>query len=227
MEPRFPGFSPDARKFLRELAANNNRGWFAQNKARYEKSVREPLLELTHELGAGLERYSPGYLTDPKKAVYRIYRDVRFARDKSPYKTHAAAVFAFRGVEKHAGAGYYFHFSADELLVGGGVYAPGSAELLKIRRRIAADPEALRAVVAAPAFAKRFAGIEGDKLKRIPKGFPADHPAADLLVYKQFLAGAALPASMIESPEISRTITRHFQAIAPFIQYLNGAVAEV
>ena len=226
MEPRFPGFSPDARRFLRELAANNNREWFAQNKARYEKSIREPLIELAHELGSALERYSPGYVTDPRKAVYRIYRDVRFARDKSPYKTHAAAVFAFRGVEKHAGAGYYFHFSADELLVGGGVYAPGSAELLKIRRRIAADPEALRAIVAGPAFSKCFAGIEGEKLKRIPKGFPRDHPAADLLVYKQFLAGAVLPASTIESPGVCAAISEHFKAIAPFIQYLNQAVAE-
>ena len=224
MPSRFPGFSPDARAFLRELAANNNRDWFLQNKTRYEQSVRAPLIELVHELGTELDRCSPGYVTDPRKAVYRIYRDVRFSKDKSPYKTHAAAVFAFRGPEKHAGAGYYFHFSADELLVGGGVYAPGSAELLKIRRRIAADPDELRAIVANRMFKKLFTGIEGERLKRIPKGFPRDHPAADLLVYKQFLAGAVLPASEIESPGVAAAITKHFQAIAPFIQYLNRAI---
>ncbi len=226
METHFKGFSPDARKFLRELAENNNRDWFLRNKARYEESVRAPLIELVRDLGADLESYSPGYVTDPKKAVYRIYRDVRFSKDKRPYKTHAAAVFAFRGPEKHAGAGYYFHFSAEELLVGGGVYAPGSAELLKIRQRIAAHPDDLRAIVAKRTFRKLFTGIEGEKLKRIPKGFARDHPAADLLAYKQFLAGAALPASEVESPGVSNTIARHFRAIAPFIQYLNRAAVE-
>ncbi len=224
MEPRFKGFSPDARKFFRDLAANNNRDWFLKNKARYEERVRAPLIELAYELGTELDHYSPGYVTDPKKAVYRIYRDVRFSKDKRPYKTHAAAVFAFRGPDKHAGAGYYFHFSTDDLLVGGGVYAPGSSELLNIRRRIAADPNELREIVENRTFKKLFKEIEGEKLKRIPKGFPREHPAADLLVYKQFLAGAVLPASEIESPCVSKTIAKHFKAIAPFIQYLNRAI---
>ncbi len=225
MSTRFKGFSPDARKFLRALRKNNNRDWFLANKAKYEESVREPLIELVHEVGAELDEYSPGYVTDPKRAVYRIYRDVRFSKDKSPYKTHVAAVFAFRGPEKHAGAGFYFHFSADELLVGGGVYAPGSSELLKIRQQIAADPDELRAIIRDRTFKKLFTTIEGEQLKRIPKGFPQDHPGADLLVYKQFLAGATLPASEVESPNISKTITKHFKAIAPFLHYLNRAIS--
>ena len=225
MASRFKGFSPQARKFLRALAKNNNRDWFLANKPKYEEHVRRPLLELVHELGADLDEFSPGYVTDPKKAVYSIYRDVRFSNDKSLYKTHVAAVFAYRGPEKHAGAGYYFHFSADELLVGGEVYAPGSPELLKIRQQIAADPDELRGIVGNRTFKRHFNGIEGEKLKRIPKGFPPDHPAADLLVYKQFLAGAKLPSSEVESPHIARTIHKHLKAVAPFIQYLNRALA--
>ena len=225
MPTSFKGFSPDARKFLRALRKNNDRDWFNANKARYEASVKAPLIELVSDVGVDLDQYSPGYVTDPKRAVYRIYRDVRFSNDKSPYKTHVAAVFAIKGPEKHAGAGFYFHFSADELLVGGGVYAPGSSELLKIRQHIAADPDELRAIVKNPTFKKLFTCIEGEQLKRIPKGFPSDHPGADLLVYKQFLAGATLSASEVESPKISATITKHFKAIAPFIQYLNRAIA--
>ncbi len=225
MSTRFKGFSPAARKFLQALRKNNNRDWFLANKAKYEESVRAPLIELVHEIGTELDEYSPGYVTDPKRAVYRIYRDVRFSKDKSPYKTHVAAVFAFRGPEKHAGAGFYFHFSADELLVGGGVYAPGSTELLKIRQQIAANPDELRAIIKGRTFKKLFTNIEGEQLKRIPKGFPQDHPGADLLVYKQFLAGATLPAGEVESPNIAKTITKHFKAIAPFLHYLNRAIA--
>jgi len=221
MEFQFPGFKPEARQFLRELAANNNRAWFKPRKAEYEKYVRGPLMELTWELGVALSDFAEGYRTDPRKAVYRIYRDVRFSRNKDPYKTHAAASFPPIGLDRHAGACFYFHFSADEMFVGGGVYAPGSAELRLIRERIASDHEDLRGIVAAPDFKQAFGYIRGVTLKRIPQGFPRDHPAADLLVRKQFLAAATLPAADIEKPSIAGALDRHFRAIAPFLAFLN------
>lgn len=221
MQFTFPGFPPEARRFLRDLAANNDRDWFKAHKPDYDAFVRRPLLALVGELGTALMEHSPGYVCDPRRSVYRIYRDVRFSKNKAPYKTHAAAVFPPLGLERHAGAGFYFHFSAEELLVGGGVYAPGSGELRSIRRQIAEDPAELREILGAAAFRKAFGDLEGQQLKRVPQGFPKDHPAADLLVFKQFLAGTELPAAEIEKRTAAALIDRHFRAISPLLAYLN------
>lgn len=221
MDSRFQGFAPEARQFLRDLRDNNNREWFRPRKADYEQYVRRPLLDLVEELGDSIEEYAPGYLRDPRKSVYRIYRDIRFSRNKQPYKTHAAAVFPPVGLDRHSGAGFYFHFSPEELLVGGGVYAPGTSELLRIREQIAADPDEFRAILSNEAFARAFGGLEGERLKRTPRGFPRDHPAADLLVYKQFLSGVTVSSEEIEKPSIGGLIDRHFRTLAPLLEYLN------
>ena len=221
MDFAFPGFPHEARQFLRDLTAHNDREWFKAHKPDYDSFVREPLLALAGELGAALAEHSPGYLSDPRRSVYRIYRDIRFSKNKAPYKTHAAAVFPPLGLERHAGAGFYFHFSAEELLVGGGVYAPGSRELRSIRQQIAEDPAELRTILGASAFRKAFGELEGERLKRVPQGFPKDHPAADLLVRKQFLAGTTLPADEIERPTLAPLIDRHFRTISPLLAYLN------
>ena len=117
------------------------------------------------------------YLTDPKKAIYRIYRDTRFSNDKTPYKTHVAASFNHKALVKHTAAGFYFHLSPDEILMGGGVYMPGSSELLAIRRHISADPAAYEALTKARPFKRYFGEVTGAKLSRPPKGFAADDPA--------------------------------------------------
>ena len=135
MPPPFPGFPAETLPFLRDLKANNKREWFQPRKPIYEEKVKAPLVELVLALGEELRDFGTDLVTAPDKAIYRIYRDVRFSKDKSPYKTHVAAVFSARGLEKHAGAGLYFHVSPDELLVGGGIYRPGSRELLAIRQR--------------------------------------------------------------------------------------------
>ncbi len=227
MKFRFPGFQPEARQFLRDLRDNNQRDWFHPRKADYETHVREPLLALVEELGAALADYAPGYLRDPRRSVYRIYRDTRFSRNKQPYKTHAAAVFPPVGLDRHAGAGFYFHFSPEELLVGGGVYAPGTPELRRIREQIAADPAELRSILAEEGFRRTYPGLQGEKLKRTPRGFPADHPAADLLVYKQFLSGANFPASEIEKPSIGSMLDGHFRILAPLLEYLNRPLRQI
>ncbi len=221
MDFQFQGFGPEARQFLRDLRNNNNREWFKARKADYEQYVRGPLMDFVEELGESIDEYAPGYLRDPRKSVYRIYRDTRFSRNKQPYKTHAAAVFPPLGLDRHSGAGFYFHFSPEELLVGGGVYAPGSSELLRIREQIAADPDEFRAILANEAFARTFGGLEGERLKRTPRGFPRDHPAADLLVYKQFLSGVTVPSKEIERPSIASFIDRRFRTLAPLLEYLN------
>ncbi len=227
MEFRFPGFRPEARQFLRDLRENNDRDWFRARKAHYEQHVREPLVALVGELGYAMEEYAPGYLQDARRSVYRIYRDTRFSRSKLPYKTHAAAVFPPVGLDRHAGAGFYFQFSPEELLVGGGVYAPGTLELRRIRGQIASAPDELRALLADKAFRRTYPGLQGERLKRTPRGFPSDHPAADLLVYRQFLSGTTLPASEIEKPSIGGLLDRHFRILATLLEYLNRPLRKV
>ncbi len=225
MPPRFPGFPPESLPFLRDLKANNKREWFQPRKPVYEEKVKAPMVELVLALGEELRDFGTDLVTAPDKAIYRIYRDVRFSKDKSPYKTHVAAVFSVRGLEKHAGAGLYFHVSPDELLVGGGIYRPGSRELLAIRQRIAAGHEALRAICKERMFRHFFGQITGERLKRIPKGFAPDHPAADLLVYKQFLAAGHLDPAIAETPKLFQELVERFRAIEPLIVFLNSALA--
>ena len=222
MADPFPGFPPQARNFLRDLKANNRREWFTPRKAVFEEQVKAPMIELVLALGEELRDFGLDLVTAPEKAIYRIYRDVRFSKDKSPYKTHVAAVFTPRGLPKHAGAGLYFHVAPEEVLVGGGIYAPGPKQLLAIRRMIAAQPDRLRGVLQHRGFRRLFGEMSGGKLKRVPKGFASDDPAADLLVYKQFLAGASLPADIVETPKLYRQIVKHFRGIEPFLVLLNS-----
>lgn len=222
MKTPFPGFPPEARKFLRDLKANNTREWFQARKQIYEQQVRAPMTELVLALGEELREAAPELLTDPKKAIYRIYRDVRFSRDKSPYKTHIAATFGPRGLEKHTGAGTYFHIAPDEVLVAGGVYMPGSRELLAIRQHVASHSGELRRILKERSFRKAFGGLQGERLKRVPKGFASGHPAADLLVHKQFLAFAHLPPELAETPKLYKELLKHFQVMLPFLRFLNA-----
>lgn len=221
MPARFPGFPEEARKFLSQLKAHNTREWFQPRKQIYEEKVKAPMVELVLALGEALREIAPEFDTDPKKAVYRIYRDVRFSRDKSPYKTHVAAMFGPRGLIKHASAGTYFHFSDDEVLVAGGIYAPGPQELLAVRRHLAANAEEFRRITSDRGFRKMFGDVEGEKLKRVPKGFATDHPEADLLVFKQFLVAGKLAPEIVETPKFQKEILKRFTTMLPFLRFLN------
>src|SRR5690606_25757699 len=176
-------------------------------------------------LGEDLEKFAAGFQTDPKKAIYRIYRDVRFSNDKRPYKTHVAASFFPKNMEKHAGAGYYFHIAPNEIFLGGGVYMPGPKELYAIRRRLSKDAGGYRKLTGSAGFKRLFGGVEGERLKRPPKGFSAEDPALDLLLGKQFLASAQLPPEMAETSTLQGEISKRFKALHPWIDWLNEAVA--
>jgi uncharacterized protein (TIGR02453 family) len=224
MSAPFPGIPAAGIQFLRDLKQNNHREWFQVHKEIYERELRQPLLELVSAVNAELERFAPEYRTDPPKAAYRIYRDTRFRDDKTPYKTHAAASFAHRTFGKHVAAGYYFHFSPDELLVGGGLWMPGPRGLLSIRQAISSDPQALRSILADEPFQESFGEMTGERLKRPPKGFSAEDPALDLLRFKQFLAGAQLDPALVTAPRVVAEISTRFEAVTPLIRYLNGAI---
>jgi len=222
----FPGFPPEGLKFLRRLKQNNNRDWFLEHKEIYEQQVKLPMTGLVLALGGELSRFAPELNTDPKRAIYRIYRDIRFSPDKTPYKTQIAAAFPPRGLSKHAGAGLYFHIAPEEVLIAGGVYMPGPAELRAIRNHIANQYERLRQILNDREFKKLFGGLEGDRLTRVPLGFPADHPAVELLRYKQFLAYSTHPAELAQSKELLPLVLRNFRAMMPLLRFLNAPLSQ-
>src|SRR6187431_2336650 len=136
MAARFPGFPKQGLTFLQELKENNDREWFTPRKAVFEESVKGPMVALVEAMNSELASFAPEYLTEPAKAVYRIYRDTRFSNDKTPYKTHIAANLHRQGADKHAAAGYYFSVGADQIEIAAGVYMPGPEELLRLRQHI-------------------------------------------------------------------------------------------
>ncbi|MBI1956452.1 MAG: DUF2461 domain-containing protein [Acidobacteria bacterium] len=219
----FPGFPPQALSFLRNLKKHNNRAWFQAHKLIYEQSVKAPMTELVLSLGEAFRHFAPEMVADPRVSLYRIYRDTRFSRDKSPYKTQVAAVFPVRGLPKNSGPGLYFHISPEEVLMGGGIYMPDPLLLRAVRERIAAFPRAFSSIVEGKRFRKAFGELEGEKLQGMPKGFPADHRAAEYLRYKQFLFGKVFPSELATSRRLLPTIVKCFQEGMPLIRFLKEA----
>jgi uncharacterized protein (TIGR02453 family) len=207
--------------FLRALKRNNRRAWFLPRKEQFEAEVRAPMLAIVERLAGDLRRFAPEIVVDPKTAMYRIYRDTRFSENKAPYKTHVAAVFPWRGLPKHEGAGLYFHVSPDEVWVGGGMYAPQTPQLHAVREHIARNVGKLRAIVESPGFRRQVGRLEGERLQRVPRGFPSDHRAAEYLKYRQFLAGRELPPRVACSPTFYSTLVAVFRQVAPLARFLN------
>jgi uncharacterized protein (TIGR02453 family) len=221
MASDFPGFPREALTFFRGLKKNNSREWFQARKAVYEEKVKAPMLELVTALNAGLVRFAPAYVTDPAKAVYRIYRDTRFSPNKTPYKTHIAALFMPRGLVKHASGSLYFSVSPDEVEVAGGIYMPGPEELLTVRNHLAGNHERLRGILRDNKLRSLLGDLCGDTLTRIPKGFPNDHPAADLLRMKQWYVFVELDPGLALSPGLFDEVLMRFRAMLPLVDFLN------
>ena len=220
MTTGFAGFPPEAMKFLRDLKKNNRREWFQPRKETYEQQVKAPMTELVTALNRELARFAPEYLNDPKKAIFRIYRDTRFSSDKTPYKTHIAAWFAKRG-GRDGSAGLYFSVAADSIEVAGGVYHPQPDVLLAVRMLIAEHHAELRRVLKSSKIKKLLGDLRGDELTRVPKGFCADHPAADLIKKKDWVLAQTLDPSLATNPDLFPAIRDRFRAMAPFLAVLN------
>ncbi len=230
----FSRFTPGALAFLRGLRRNNNKPWFEAHRPAYETEILGPLRRLAEELDVRFARVAPEFVAPPKRALFRIHRDVRFARDKSPYKTHAALwVFhrdAGRGVgkEAHGGAGFYFHIEPGASLVAGGYWMPPRPALARIRERIVDETRAFERIVRAPAFTRRFEALSDDDpgalLKRTPRGYAPDHPAARWLRYNTFTASRALTDAEVLSPRLVDRIIKDYAALLPLVRWLNGAL---
>jgi uncharacterized protein (TIGR02453 family) len=218
---QFNGFPEDFFKFYNELKENNNRDWFTVNKPRYLESVVKPMGGYIVAIAPHLQRISPFYKANPRPhggSMFRIYRDARFSKDKTPYKTHAACHFRHEaGRDAHA-PGFYLHIETDRVSIGGGIWRPPSKQLGQIREFIADNPSAWEKL-ARSAAVRKMDGIKGDSLKRAPRGYSPDARHIEDLKRKSFFlmsnndAGLALsPALVTESAKVFRTIAKlnHF-----------------
>ncbi len=221
MQPRFAGFPAAGIDFLKGIKRNNRREWFLPRKEIFENNVKAPMCELVDHLNTAFARFAPEHVMEPNKAVYRFYRDTRFSNDKSPYKDRIAATFQRRGIGRHEGAGYYFHISPKEVAVGGGVYLAPPESLQLMRARLATEYREFKRLIATAPLKRLFGEMTGDQLARVPKGYCSDHPAADLLRYKQFLFFDELPAALALKPELLDELVARFRAMAKFIDFLN------
>ena len=229
----FAGFRADAIQFLVDLAENNSRDWFQPRKGDYERLIKRPMEELCVALEEQFRTRDIPLHADPARSPFRIYRDTRFSKDKTPYKTHAAASFSWAGdgVDAATGrshtdsvhaSGGYFHLQPGEIYVGGGVWHPEKPWLDAFRRRVVEDLDSFRTMVEAPAFVEAFGtiGDDGESLKRVPAGYPADHPAADLLRKKNVTFGRRLSDQEALSPELPVVLADAFAVATPLLRYL-------
>jgi uncharacterized protein (TIGR02453 family) len=224
MASSFPGFSRAALTFFKQLEKNNEREWFAARKQKFEELLRKPMLELLALVNDDLRGFAVDHVTEPARALYRIHRDTRFSKDKTPYKTHIAAMFPRQGLGKNTCAGFYFGVSHSGVEVAAGMYMPGPPDLLTVRDAIAADEKGFRKLLAAPKLKRVMGEIQGQRLARVPKGFDPNHTAADLVRLKQFYLYVTLPADTALTKDIRRAVVDRFRLMEPMVRFINDAV---
>ena len=225
-------FTPASLAFLRGLARNNNKPWFEAHRESYENDVRAPMRALIEEVDVRLARLAPEITGDLKHSMFRINRDIRFSKDKSPYKTHAACWFRHRDASHRVGgdaeegsAGLYFHLQPRESFVGAGIWMPPRPALDKIRDAIAEDTARFASVVGNPRTRRRFGMLDdGAMLKRMPRGFADDHPAAQWLRYQSFTIGRSLSDKQVLGPRLPALLEADFKLMMPLVRWLNRAL---
>ena len=227
MAEGFAGFPKDFFVFFEELKANNERAWFEDNKQRFRESVQAPMSDFIAAMAPALSKISKEFVADPRPnggSMFRIYRDIRFSRDKRPYKEHAACQFRHRfGRNVHA-PGFYVHLAPDEVYFGGGLWMPEPDILLKIRERIASRSGDWRKVVGNRKFADAFGGIEGEQLARPPKGLVPAPPYIEDIKRKSFVAGCESDAKTARGEDLVSEVAACFNTLTPLMKFLCAAV---
>jgi uncharacterized protein (TIGR02453 family) len=216
-------FTSKTLAFLRALTRNNDREWFRAHAVEYESHVKAPMLLAIARIGEEFRVLAPELMADPKKSLYRIWRDTRFSADKRPLKTNVAAVFPHRLGTRHSSAGLYFEIAPKWVFAGGGIYMPEPGDLLKIRQRIASEPQKFHRLVSAERL-QAIGGIQGERLTRVPRGFPADHPAAEYLRLKHYLGYREWPPDFATSANFWPELLATFAAVMPLVRYLNETI---
>ncbi len=220
-------FSPALFEFLADLAANNSREWFEANRERYERDAREPMIEFIADFAAPLSEFAPRMVADPRWAggsMFRIHRDIRFSRDKSPYKTNIGAHFRHEiGRDVH-GPGLYLHLEPGRVFAAAGIWRPRSDTLLKIRQAIAANPAKWESIAEDAVFRRLYTLEDGESLKRPPRGFDPEHPLIETLKLKTFAAHSEFGQDAACSPDFMDIYAAACRTAAPLCEFLTRAV---
>jgi uncharacterized protein (TIGR02453 family) len=222
-------FSAATLGYLRNLKRHNERLWFEAHRAEYEENVKAPMRELIEEMDVRLARLAPEILGDPKRSMFRIYRDIRFSADKSPYKTHASCWFyhrdGSRAVGREAaggGAGFYFQIAPGDSFTGGGMWMPPREALIKLRDAIAEDPKGFAKIATDKRALRRFGGLDEEAmLRRVPRGFAPDHPGARWLKFQSFVTGRALSDAQAVSARLPALLEADFRIMLPLVRWIN------
>ena len=222
----FKGFPREALTFFRDLKKNNTREWFDPRKEIYETKLKAPMAELVQAINVELASLAPDHVADPKKAIYRIYRDTRFSKDKTPYKTHIAANFHHRLLDKHAAAGLYFAVSHESVDFGGGIYMPGPEQILEIRTLLAERHAEFTKLTGSKGYRALLGEVQGDQLTRAPKGFAPGHSAEALLRRKQWYWYVQLEPEIALGAKLFPELKKRFAALMPAIDFLNAPLLE-
>lgn len=219
-------FSKDLFDFLLDLERNNRREWFQTNKARYETAMKEPALDFIRDFATQLPKISPHFEAIAQVnggSLFRIYRDTRFAKDKTPYKTHCGIHFRHCAGKDAYTPGFYLHIDLNNPFVGVGLWHPDAPTLKRIRDRIVADPEAWRKAIGGRTFLKSYV-VSGESLKRPPRGYDAEHPLIEDIKRKDFTALAPLTRQQILAPDFVKSFTRMCREGAPLVEFICDAI---
>jgi uncharacterized protein (TIGR02453 family) len=213
---------PSSFLFLKKLAKNNNRDWFNQNKELYQSEL-ETITAFADSLLFEMQKHDNIETPSGKKSLHRIYRDTRFAKDKTPYKDHWSG--SFKRATKLLRGGYYFHLQPGNSFVAGGFWGPNPEDLKRIRQELAADPGELRKILKSRSFKETFSELRGEKLTTAPQGYTSDHPAIDLLRYKQFLLHKDFSDEEVFSSKFPKTASDTFKKMRPFLDYMSEVLS--
>jgi uncharacterized protein (TIGR02453 family) len=225
-------FGSESLAFFRGLSRHNAKPWFEAHREDYDGHVRAPMTALVREMDTRFSEFAPEFVGDPKRSIFRLNRDVRFSADKSPYKTHAACWFFHMGGsskvgrEAHGGgAGFYFHLEPGASMLGGGCWMPPRPALNRFRVAIARDPKGFERIVLAPQLARRVGSLsEESMLKRTPRGYAMDHPAARWLRFQSFTVGRRLTDAEVTGPRLTSILQGHYEAMLPLVRWLNATL---
>jgi uncharacterized protein (TIGR02453 family) len=216
-----PYFSRQTLDFLRQLKRNNRREWFEARRETYESELKQPMLALIEEITHAMVDYAPGHVRPPQKSLMRIYRDTRFSADKTPYKTNLAAWWVRDGLEKTSGGGYYFHITATEVTVAAGVFMPAKEQLFAIRQHLLSHPDEFKRLIESKKLRAKFTLYDPVTLTRPPKGFPAEHAAAEWIKWRQWGISATLPIEGALKSTFAATLEAYFRLAQPLVDFLN------
>ena len=219
-------FTPATFRFLRDLKANNNRPWFNEHKPRYEEVLRQPFLQLIADLQVPLARISPHFVADPRGqggSMFRIYRDTRYASDKTPYKTWSGARLFHERARQVDAPSFYLHFEQGDCFVGGGKWHPQPDSVKRIRAFIADNPAAWKKATRSKSFTSHFS-LGGASLIRPPRGFDPEHELIEDLKRKDFVAVQRFDDSIAISAELKPMLVDRFKRVAPMVDYLCASL---